>query len=789
MKSILTYLLLFSGVYISAQNFQLTSKAEDEKNTPVSYADVTLSVGDSIVKSELTKEDGGFEISAPQGSYNLTIKQLGEILYTQNIDLTQDTDLGTIKIQQAKELQMVTVTGEKKLIERKVDRLVFNVENSVAATGGDALDALKVTPGLRVQNDQISMIGKSSMSVMIDDRLVQLSGEDLTNYLKSIPSDNIKSIEVISNPPAKYEAEGNSGLINIILKQAKEDSWNMTLQESYLQAKYAMNNGGLSFNYNKNKLALSSSLNYGFGKSHYLNKNECFYPDEYWNDRINSAIKDNPFSGRLGLDYKITDKFTIGGQYSLSHSGEKTITKDLTVITGNPDYDQIWTPAVADSKSNYQTANLHGIYKIDSIGKKLSVDLNYLSYKKNDNNLFNTAYSLEDQFKNRSEVNNLGSQNINNYSAVIDMEHPLSWITLNYGTKLSFSKTDNDTSYYDLTSGSLILDPNNTDHFIYKENNEALYLSADKKFGKKWDAKAGLRMEATQTKGNSLTTHEINKRDYSKLFPTAYLSYNFNDNNSLSLSYGRRIERPGFWRLNPFRWYINSQTYVQGDPMLQPSFTHNVELTYTHKTFSTTLYYTRQEDIFQQVAVVNNDDRMRVFSQYNCLNSNSLGWKGNYTFSKLKWWESINEYDINYSEFKSFLPLITDKNNIGWHFYFSTDNTFYLDKKKNFAFNLSWWYYTKGVDQMYYVSAMNELNLAFKMYFLDKNLTVSLKGGDITGSNHPVAATVTNGIKQKFTNYNDTQYFMVSVSYKLGNNKLKTESRDTGNEEEKGRIK
>ena len=178
------------------------------------------------------------------------------------------------------QIQEVEILAKKKLIERKVDRLVFNVENSISATGGDALDALKVTPGLKVQNDQISMIGKGNMLVLINDRPTQLSGDDLISYLKTLKSDEIKKIEVITNPPSKYTAEGNSGVLNIITKNAKKNTWNSTIRSVYQQATYATGSIGGNFNLQKNKLTFSSSINYLNGSNAPVETNNIFYhPD------------------------------------------------------------------------------------------------------------------------------------------------------------------------------------------------------------------------------------------------------------------------------------------------------------------------------------------------------------------------------------------------------------------------------------------------------------------------------------------------------------------------------
>lgn len=174
-------------------------------------------------------------VEAQHGVYKVQIWQANKIELSKNIELNADLDLGSIIVTESILLESVIVTGRKKLIERKVDRLIFNVENSINAAGGDVIDGLSVVPGVRVQNDKITIIGKSTLAIMIDDRIVQLTEEDLSNYLKSIAADAIKSIEIFTSPPAKYEAAGNSGLVNIKLKKVKKDSWNALVGSTYIQ--------------------------------------------------------------------------------------------------------------------------------------------------------------------------------------------------------------------------------------------------------------------------------------------------------------------------------------------------------------------------------------------------------------------------------------------------------------------------------------------------------------------------------------------------------------------------
>lgn len=219
-----------------AQN-TITGKIVGQANEPIEYAEVILHTLDSIaIKSELTNEEGVFTFKdIARGTYKLNIQYFSQNIFSKIIKLEGSLDLETIITDAGLNLSEVVITGKKPLIERKVDRLVFNVENSVAATGGNGLDALKLTPRIKVQNDEISMIGKGSVAVLINDRIVPMSGTDLATYLKSLNAEDIKSIEVISNPPAKYSAEGNSGLVNIVFKKSKNDAWNASLRSIYQQ--------------------------------------------------------------------------------------------------------------------------------------------------------------------------------------------------------------------------------------------------------------------------------------------------------------------------------------------------------------------------------------------------------------------------------------------------------------------------------------------------------------------------------------------------------------------------
>src|SRR5690554_48573 len=251
MKKIISYMafILFTTSMFS-QSYNVKGQIITLDQKPIEFVEIYLYQNNSVLYETHTDSLGYFDFELKNsGIHNLHIEYLGTERLAREIIVNSDLDLGKIIIDDEMALNELVIEIQRKQIEKKVDRLVFNVASSIQSSGNNALEILKITPRVKVENDQVSMIGKSSMMVMIDDRIVQLSGNDLTNYLQSLHSDDIQSIEVITNPPAKYSAEGNSGIINIITKKNKDEAWNGSLQGTYRQGKYPIGIVNGYFNY------------------------------------------------------------------------------------------------------------------------------------------------------------------------------------------------------------------------------------------------------------------------------------------------------------------------------------------------------------------------------------------------------------------------------------------------------------------------------------------------------------------------------------------------------------
>ncbi|MBE7442427.1 MAG: TonB-dependent receptor [Flavobacteriales bacterium] len=792
-------LLLFINIALfltTMAQHTITGKIIDENNQPLEFVVLTVMQNDSILKEEVVKEQGEFAVSLPVGTYSFNIIYFGKIILTREVAVTQSVNLGNLQATIGSlTLGEFVLEDTKNLIERKVDRLVFNVENTVAASGGDALDLLKITPRVKVENDKIAMIGKSGMSVMIDDRIVQLSGEELVNYLKNIPSDNISSIEVITNPPAKYSAEGNSGLINIKLKKAINNSWSADLRSSYQQATYARGSVGGNFNYRKDKLSFYTNFYYSDGSNAYQTISKVDYQEVLLKESIDGRSYFQPLNVKLGLDYSISEKISMGflvNGTKLFPNNSPSITTSKLINQQTQEIDSlIKTNSIDNSENQRNSANYHLIFTLDTNGRKLSLDIDYFKINNQSNRYFESSTILnngEISVGSFASANNTGNQQIENYSVNLDMEHPFKWATFNYGGRLTTTQTNNELLFFDLETGTPIFDDSQSNTFVFSENTQAAYFSAQKELTKKWEAKVGLRAENTNTKGKSITINQTNTIQYFQLFPTAYLSFVPNDSNSFSLNYGRRINRPSFSLLNPFRIIYNPYSFYEGNPFLLPSFSHNVELEYMYKDFwVNTLYFSKLENDFEQVSLVDSSSIVMRAVPKNFIENSTVGLTENITVNPFKFLKTNFSIDVFYSHTTSSKDFALNLLS-GWNGGLSISNDITLNKSKTAFFNVSYFYVTNGVSNLDRNNDFDQLDVALKILFWKEKVKLTIAGNDLLSSNRPEYTSVTNGIKNSFRNYSDYRFFRISISYNFGGTPKDNEQRENKNSEELNRT-
>ena len=787
----LLVILIFLCSQICVSQIEITGKIKDIKGEAVSFANIVLKDSiDTVKKYAIADENGSFIIQVDKGTYKLEVSILGFKNWNKEVNFQNNQNLeDTILETSIEELDEVVV--KNKLIERKPDRLIFNVENSIASSGGNALDALRIAPGMAIDDQGISMIGRGASRVMLNGRIIQFSGEELVGFLNSIASDDIKKIEIITNPPAKYEAAGGGGLINIIYKKGAGDFWKNSTTLALNQNTYRFYTLRNSFLYSKNKLKLSLSVNGDIGDIRAVETIDTNYPSGLWKTTLVSKEQKDNTSARFALDYDLSEKTSIGAQYLGNYRQPNMYDNTITEIFNNMGIiDSLFdNNGSNDRKITSHMYNVHFITKLDTIGKSISVDLDYLDYE-NDlerNYLVNTL-SPENQFIGVNQAaRNQSNQDVDNFSVKVDVNHPLKFIDLSYGAKMSNIKTVNNLENFNLISGDPILDPLTSDEFEYEENILAAYLNGSKKIGDKWEMQLGLRVENTTTEGFSKTLNQINKNDYTKFFPTFYVSYERNDNNNFSFNYGRRINRPSFRDLNPFRFFSNTNFYSEGNPFLQPSFIDNFEFNYIYKEVLTTSVFTNYtSDGYGYIYSADADTNTQAIILRNYYTLLSSGISESYTFKDISWWYSQNSiYLINYeAKFNGEIDAMPLN---GFQFYIDTYNTFSLSESTKLQ--LDFFYSSPLKSGLSSYGERYGLDLGLKKSFLSNDLQVSLFAKDIfdTGSFNNIVSNA-NGVNTTFGLNRSRRYFRVSLSYNFGNKKIDIKGRNFGNDEEKNRT-
>ncbi len=790
MRSIILFFLFLSPILIHAQ-YEVKGKVMAEEEA-IGWANIVLlNAHDEMVQGTTSDEDGMFNMNVDKGNYKIQITFLGLADWEQEIQIESDYDMGIILLKEdANTLDDVVVTARRKLIEHNANGFVFNVENSVAATGGNGLDVLKVTPGINVQNNSVQMIGRGASQVMVNGRLLPLSGDDLIDFLNSLSSDDIKKIAIIKNPSAQFDAEGNGGLIDIILKKGVQNSWKNSTTFSHNQNTYFFQTLKNNFYYSKDKINFSLSANGTLGHLREIEQFDVYFPSSTWEFITDTKKNKESYSGRIALDYQLSPKTSIGGQYYSSYAKPRFPSNGFTNIYNEQNQLDSTFVNKGDSRRviSSQVSNLHLISNLDSLGRQLSLDVDFFNFKNNldQDNIIHTV-SPENTFIGVNySAQNKAIQQINNFSGKAHMDHPLKAFNLSYGAKVSFLKTENDFQNYRTASGYPVLDTSVSNLFEYTENIQAIYVNASKEWKDKWSLQLGLRLENSQTKGLSKTLDQTNKNQYIQFFPSLYLGHKINDKHRLSFNYGRRISRPNFRDLNPFRVYANSSTYSEGNPFIQPSYTHNFDLNYHYNGIWTGNFFMNyMEEGFGTVFMADPSTNVQAITRRNFYDNIHGGIGQVLSLEPTKWWSTRTQVYLlfNKSYFDQDINALPQN---GLHLYASTNQTFHLGK--NSKIQMDFWYSSAHKSNLFDIGDTYSLNIGFQQSLFKNKLQLTISLNDVLNSaSLDRLASVVNGVETIYSNNYSSRYGLLSLSYQFGNKKLKTKGSRLGNEENRRR--
>jgi iron complex outermembrane receptor protein len=803
------YTLLLVAISFSVSFAQQAAPASkvsgalvNEQGKPLDYATVSLlrASDSTVVKGALSNDAGVYVFTnIKAGSYIIKATVVG---YQKAVSKTFTVPANSSQVTApalnlqtgSTELKAVTITATKPLIERKIDRTVMNVENSVLAAGNTAMEILERAPGVTVdKDDNISLKGKQGVTVMINDKLTYLTAAQLATLLRSTDGNTIKSIEIITNPSAKYDAAGNSGIINIKLKKNAQSGTNGSLTVGGAKGQFWRDNTSLNLNHKQGNLNVFTSLSRGDNKrGHDIGINRIITDSlgnkTYFNQKSNMPSINHYNNYRLGADYDLTAKHTIGFVVSGYSNSGKDLNDNTTIIGkqfGVADSSLNTTSDIRQTYKNF-ALNLNDRLKIDTSGQELSIDLDYSRFKNNSNAMYNTDYFLPDGSVQHAPqmLRNQTPSTISIYTGKADYTKPLTkTIKLEAGVKFSSVKTDNDLQAQIFDNGAYRNDTTRTNRFIYDEKINASYLNLNKQF-KKFSVQLGLRAEQTKSTGNLIGSTPV-KRSYLNFFPSVFINQTINDKNEVSFSYSRRIDRPGYDDLNPFIYYLDPYTYSQGNAFLNPQYTQNFEFNYTYnKTINVSLGYSHTTDAITELILT--EGKRSFETHQNLQTQTGYNINVNTPFTITKWWEGNVNATAFYLGFKSD-TLAGQKFNDGqWAFQGRTTQTF---KFAGYRLEVMGDYQSPLTYGIFKIRPRYSVDLGISKSFMEKKFNIKASCDDIFNiRRNDLSSQVVNNnftIKQK----NDTRVMRLTFTYNFGNSAIKIRQHRSGADDEKGRVK
>lgn len=803
-------LFLTTG-YVSAQENQtsrITGQVKNNEDHPAAYATVTLrkATDSSLVKGAITDEKGKYDFqNVSYGRYFVSVSVIGmSKAYSKPFSLNADhanASLPLITIHPNSQLlEGVQVSATKPFIQHKPGQTVVNVENSPVSAGNSVMEVLEKSPGVIVdQNDNISLNGKSGVNVMINGRPTHLSSKQLASVLKGMPAASVSRIELMRQPPAKYSAEGTAGLINIVLKKQVALGLNGSLSAGVGYGQYLKYNAGGSINYKNKHYSLYANYNFDHRKSKFEMDitRDFFEPgSKIVQTTLQQAsimkVDGNNHTAQVGMDFYINPKQTIGFVANGSfNNGNFNSYSPVHFIdpSGNTD-------SISTSKNNIgydwnnEGINLHYNWDLDDKGSSLTANVDYNRFYQSMPQSITTnvtdgpGNTLHDPKSRRGEQPNT----VNIYAAKIDYTHPLkNNAKLEAGLKYSYVKTDNNSLFEILNKGEWVNDPHNTNHFVYKENVNAAYISLSKKFKKGWSAKAGVRGEQTTTHANQLTTDSLNENNYFELFPNVSLTKALNPNNMLSLSYSRRIDRPSYQSLNPFVYYIDEYTYRVGNPYLKPQFVNAFELSYIfHKRYAATFGYSHTSDIITQVINQIDSTHATFQTQDNLSKLDNLTLTLGIPVKITKWWRTYNSIRVFYNLYNGIYngyPL--DKGITS--FMINTHQSFILPH--NWKAELSGMYRSKSIMGPMIIKPFGMVSAGIEKSLWNDKASIKLNVQDIFQSMNIKGKIDFGNLRASTHIITHRRAANLTFTWNFGNKKVKVKKyKDTGIQTEKSRI-
>jgi iron complex outermembrane recepter protein len=805
MKQSFHFLLLVAlSLYstgLSAQT-QVQGRVVDEQGEPLALANILLltAADSAFVKGEIADEQGAFRFANLEpGAYRCQISMVGypsgQSAAFQLNGRPGEKALGDIVLSGTASLAEVEVTARKTLLEVRADMLVFNVSASPSASGVNGLDLLRKAPGVNVDmDDNIQLLGKEGVQIHINGNPSRLSGRDLATLLQNLTSDNIEAIEIITNPSAKYDAEGNAGIINLRLKKNPALGFNGNLNSSFTQGNYLRYSNGLTLNYGGERIRATLELT----------RSEETHQDDFLDTKKqNGFVLDldseearhrTGYNLAFGLDAQLSKKHSLGftGRAVLNQDDNRLQSTTGIATPGATALDQLLvSQTLLDRSFRNYNFNLNYRWDIDP-SANFTTDLSFGKF----NTLGHTRQP--NTFFGADETTVLGiSNNEFNADTYIDMwsaraDYEKSWGGLKFsaGGKLAYIATDNRFAFFTVGPNGPTPDLNRSNDFDYTEQVAAAYAVLDAKMGEFLTLSAGLRAENTASRGRLKSIQDIDdtdvKRNYTDLFPNVGLSFNDNQAHALSLSIGRRITRPNYQNLNPFESPLSELTAWKGNPFLRPNYIMNYQATYAFRQKLTiTNQYSVTEDFFATIFEISGDNS-NVIIPYNMERATRYSLSVSYPLEVSKHWEFVTFFDGGRSTFKGNLEgTDIDLGQTTWSIRVQNN----IKLPGGILLDLSYGRYSDWIWRgSIRVRGNQYLDVGLRKELLDQRLQVRITGSDLLRTNSDYFyGGAYGGLEIDGVRTFDNQRFGAGATWKFGNQKVKAAKRSKGAMEEEMR--
>ncbi|HTI60369.1 outer membrane beta-barrel family protein [Mucilaginibacter sp.] len=776
----------------------------DEHGKPMMFATTSLlnAKDSTIVKGAISNDagvyvfehikDGQYLVKATTVGYDkatskpFTISQASKSVTVPQIAMQpNDHNLSTVNI-----------VASKPLIEQKSDRVVLNVAGSVLAAGNSAMDILERAPGVSVdKDDNISLKGKQGVTVMLNDKLTYLTSAQLATLLRSTDGNTIQSIEIISNPSAKYDASGNSGIINIKLKKNRQTGTNGSITAGVGYGKNGKDNETFQLNHKEGRLNLFGTFSHNDNKRYQNIGIKRIVTDSVGGQTFFDQFSELPQTNhnnsyRVGADYDISDKNTVGFVVSGYFNSEVDNNTNTTHI--GPNFSQVdsslTTAAVFNQSYHNIAVNLNDTWKLDTAGQQLNIDLDYSKFKNNSNAYYMTNFFLADgsQQHPAAFLGNLTPSNIDIHTAKADYTLPITKsVKFETGVKLSDVKTDNDLQQSVVEGGQYL----SVNHFIYDEKIDAGYINFSKDY-KNTSVQLGLRGEYTSSNatGDSLNVTQVVSRHYFNLFPSVFINHTINDKNEIGISYSRRIDRPQYDNLNPFVYHLDPYTYQKGNPYLKPQYTNNFELNYTYnKSINLSLGYSRTTDVISEIPGADPKTKIGFVTSQNL--QTQINYSANlfapYTINK--WWSGNANVTVFYLGFKSngLEGANLDRGQTAYQI--RANETF--TPIKGYRFELTGNYQSALTYALFYVKPQYSVDAGVSHSFLNKKANLKFSVSDIFNMRRNDVTSKYQSVDFDIRQKRETRIARLTFTYNFGSTKIKMRKHETGADDLNNRVK